>query len=135
MIERLRRNHFLWYQGPVIVWAAALFTQSSIPGNFIPSEGFFNHDKLIHFLIYLVFAAAVHRAIRFQDRFPLLKQHHYIFTILIVMLFGASDELHQYFVPNRSCRLNDWVADTLGAIVYTALHWLKNITKPATPTA
>jgi VanZ family protein len=112
------------------VWAVALFAQSSIPGDRIPDIEFFTHDKLIHFLIYVVFAAAVHRAVRFQDRYPLLAEHHYFFTVLIVTLYGASDEVHQYFVPNRNCSVYDWLADTVGGIAVVAFHWLKCRLKP-----
>ncbi len=125
MIERLKQNRFLWYQGPMIAWAVALFVQSSIPGEFIPKEGIFTHDKLIHFVIYVLFAISVHRAIRYQNKFPFLARHHYVFTILIVSLYGISDEFHQSFVPNRSGRVNDWLADTLGGIVYVGFHWLR----------
>jgi VanZ family protein len=38
-------------------------------------------------------------------------------SVLIASLYGASDELHQYFVPGRSAEVADWVADTLGALV------------------
>jgi VanZ family protein len=31
-------------------------------------------------------------------------------------LYGASDEIHQGFVPGRSPEVWDWVADTLGSI-------------------
>jgi len=32
-------------------------------------------------------------------------------------LYGASDEYHQAFVPNRNPAVSDWVADSLGALV------------------
>jgi VanZ family protein len=124
LIDRIKENHFWWYQGPMIAWAIALFTQSSIPGDRLPDFEFLSHDKLIHFFIYVVFAISVHRAIRFQRRFQLLAKHHYLFTIIIIALYGASDELHQYFVPDRSCSLDDWFADTLGAVLYATMHWL-----------
>lgn len=125
MFERLRQNLFLWHQGPMIVWAAALFIQSSIPGDNIPEWSVLSHDKIIHFLIYIVFAVTVHRGIRNQQRFPLLAQHHWIATVVIVSVYGASDEFHQYFVPNRSCSVYDWGADSLGAVVYVAGSWLQ----------
>jgi len=31
--------------------------------------------------------------------------------------WGALDEIHQLFTPNRSCDWRDWVADTAGALV------------------
>ncbi len=125
MIAWLKRSRFRWYQGPMIVWAAALFIQSSIPSSELPSWEFLTHDKLLHFLVYVIFAAAVHRAIVHQDRFPLFARRAYVFTILLVALYGASDELHQYFVPGRECSLKDWMADCLGAVVFVGWHWAK----------
>ena len=130
MIEKLKQNHFWWYQGPMVLWAIALFTQSSIPGDKIPNIELLSHDKVIHFLIYVVFAWAMHRAIRYQNRFPLLAKYHYLFAILFVALYGMSDELHQYFVPNRSASVADWGADCLGALAVIAFYWLKSKFKP-----
>jgi len=34
--------------------------------------------------------------------------------ILTGGIYAASDEIHQYFVPGRSCDFLDWLADILG---------------------
>lgn len=36
-------------------------------------------------------------------------------AIACASLFGATDEIHQYFVPERMCDPLDWIVDTLGA--------------------
>ncbi|MFR1640703.1 MAG: VanZ family protein [Eggerthellaceae bacterium] len=36
-------------------------------------------------------------------------------AIACASLFGASDEFHQYFVPERMCDPLDWLVDTCGA--------------------
>jgi VanZ family protein len=118
----------------MIAWAIALFTQSSIPGYSIPGLWVFSFDKIIHTLIYLVFAWAVHRGIRHQTKYPLLAKHHYLFTFVIVALYGASDEIHQYFVPMRSCSLYDWFADCLGSVLYLISNWLRRKIKPLSVT-
>jgi VanZ family protein len=38
-----------------------------------------------------------------------------ILAIGITSLYGASDEFHQFFTPNRSVEILDWLADTAGA--------------------
>ena len=43
-------------------------------------------------------------------------------SILIVSVFGASDEWHQSFTPGRSATVADWVADTLGAGLAAAVY-------------
>lgn len=37
-------------------------------------------------------------------------------AVLICFLYACSDELHQYFVPERSCRFTDILIDTAGAM-------------------
>ena len=31
--------------------------------------------------------------------------------------YGATDEIHQYFIPGRSAMWQDWVLDTVGALI------------------
>jgi VanZ family protein len=37
-------------------------------------------------------------------------------AVLLSSAYGATDELHQFWVPNRYPGLGDWVADTVGAV-------------------
>ncbi len=45
-------------------------------------------------------------------------------SVLFCILYAASDELHQYFVPGRACRLFDVGVDTAGILFGTFLFWL-----------
>lgn len=40
-----------------------------------------------------------------------------IYSMLIVVLYAIFDEIHQYFVPGRSCQIKDVFIDTLGGTV------------------
>ena len=42
---------------------------------------------------------------------------------LFCALYACSDELHQYFVPGRSCRFFDVCVDSAGAFCGTLLFW------------
>ncbi|MCB9667021.1 MAG: VanZ family protein [Myxococcales bacterium] len=42
-------------------------------------------------------------------------------AFVIGLLAAASDELHQYFVPERTSDIKDWMADGLGLVVGLAL--------------
>jgi VanZ family protein len=66
-----------------------------------------NFDKVVHFSVFGLMATLVLRPFR---------SRHVIWAIVIVSLFGATDELHQSFTPGRSMDYHDWIADTLGAI-------------------
>ena len=79
----------------------------------------FGHDVDVspvgHFTEYLVFGALLFNALRLH-----LGPHRAIavaVTTAIASLYGASDELHQIFVPERSCDPADWAVDTIAAFV------------------
>jgi VanZ family protein len=68
-----------------------------------------NFDKLVHFGVYGLLATLVCRQTR--------GARGAAWSLLAVSAFGATDEIHQYFVPGRYAEVADWVADTLGAAV------------------
>lgn len=40
-----------------------------------------------------------------------------ILTVILIALYGFSDEFHQYFIPKRAFDLYDLLADTIGAMI------------------
>ena len=40
-----------------------------------------------------------------------------IFSVLASSGYAVTDEIHQYFVPDRACQLSDWLVDTCGVVV------------------
>lgn len=106
-------KHFTKYALPALL-LVAVWVNSSCPQPLAANILEIQHsDKLLHFLLYGLIATAIYRM-------PIL--HDYFFTgmliaILLTSLFGAVDELHQYFVPGRSADYQDWLADTIGAII------------------
>jgi VanZ family protein len=68
-------------------------------------------DKVVHFSMYAVLAALVLRATTSYRRISTAVR-----VVLALSAFGAADEYHQEFIPNRSASVLDWVADSLGAI-------------------
>lgn len=75
-------------------------------------------DKVVHFLVFGLIASLVARLAAVQRTRPLG-----IYTaVLIVSVFGVTDELHQHFTPGRSMDVLDWLADTLGATAATVLY-------------
>jgi VanZ family protein len=70
-------------------------------------------DKVLHLVEYSLLAALFVRAL---TREGLGWGDAILAAIVITSLYGASDEYHQAFVPNRSPAISDWVADSLGAL-------------------
>jgi VanZ family protein len=50
-----------------------------------------------------------------------MRERSSLFTILIVGVYAAIDEIHQLFIPGRDCQLGDWMADFLAAIIAVAV--------------
>lgn len=101
------------------LWPAALATVivcASGRGQ-VATPDIVNFDKLAHFSIFGLLATLVARN-GFVPRRAWLP-------VVAVSIFGLVDEWHQSFTPGRRVELDDWVADTLGAIVAVAAyaHW------------
>jgi VanZ family protein len=45
-----------------------------------------------------------------------------VLAIVTASVFGLTDELHQLFVPFRESSWQDWLADTIGAVI-GAMSW------------
>jgi VanZ family protein len=112
-------NGFTARWGPPLLWAAAVFAASSrttLPE--LPSV--LGWDKLQHSAAYAVGGLLLARAAGRGWRGALL-------AAALGSLYGASDEVHQLFVRNRSSDPVDWAADTLGVLAGVALwHLYRN---------
>ena len=104
---------------PVAVYAGLVFLLSSQPQPlpFLPKE-IWSFDKLLHGVEYAVLGFLLARALRAGG---LPAARIFLGALVLASLYGASDELHQSFVPNRDCDPRDWAADTVGAAVGAAL--------------
>ena len=103
---------------PAILFAALIFwvsSQSQLPqAPFL----FVGIDKLFHASEYALLVGLV----LYGARWPDARQAWW--WTLPVVVYAATDELHQYFVPGRSADFLDWLADSAGALLLTA-SWLK----------
>ena len=56
-----------------------------------------------------------------------LVSYSYTSAAMLSALYGASDEIHQGFVPGRTAALSDWLADVVGIAAATAflMIWQK----------
>ena len=53
-----------------------------------------------------------------------IKRRWILTAWTIGTLYAASDELHQYFVPGRSCQITDVMLDSAGVLAGTVFGWL-----------
>ena len=107
-----------WWLAPVL-WALLLFVASSIPGTSYPDVAFQYADKIVHVGIYGMLGALLALAARLSKPWSVRKV--WLFAVALAAAYGATDELHQLFVPNRSADLRDLLADAVGAALGATL--------------
>ncbi|MCD6406098.1 MAG: VanZ family protein [Planctomycetes bacterium] len=96
----------------VVLFAGAIFTvsgsrrplgiESPIPGV----------DKVAHFAVYFFFTVTVYRALTASGAAGIRAA---LAAVAIAAAYGATDEIHQAFVPGRCASVADWLADAAGA--------------------
>ncbi len=100
----------------VLGYMALIFRLSAQPDVHLP-EGIPNVDKVLHLLEYSGLAFLLAHAIpgaHHRKRFWL--------AWVIAVLYAGSDEIHQYFVPPRTCDFFDWLADATGSWIGAWLY-------------
>ena len=71
--------------------------------------------KCAHFSIYLALGFCVRGAFS-KSNADITAISASLFSALVCFLYASSDEIHQYFVPGRSCSVLDVLLDTFGAL-------------------
>ena len=74
--------------------------------------------KGAHFAEYAILAILAANALR---SYSLSKLCRWLITIGFCTLYAVSDEIHQYFVPDRACRFLDVCIDTAGGAFGTGV--------------
>lgn len=89
----------------------------------VMSYPFFQADKVMH--------AGAFGLLAFLTAWGLLKgfpewrlRRILLLSLFVAAAYGASDEIHQWFVPRRYSDPLDWVADIVGALLALTLFTL-----------
>jgi VanZ family protein len=96
---------------PPLLYAGMIFLLSSRNYQNIHLEH--QTDKLVHLLLYGGLGYCLLRGYRKDGRWARPR----LWTILLVVLYGISDEFHQSFVPGRDTEFMDVVFDGLGGLL------------------
>ena len=111
---RLREKKVFFIYIPLAVYWIVLFILTTIPTDAIPQ--FFNtQDKLEHFTGYFVLSVLLCLTLHFQKKNIQLSKYSVLIAFLLIISYGAVDELHQLFIPGRTADITDWLADSIGA--------------------
>ncbi len=96
-----------------LLYSIFIFSLSATPGKDIPAA-VMGYSTLLHFVLYFFYGLTL---------FALFKEPYR--TYLAGVLFAASDEIHQYFVPGRSCDPLDFLTDAvaLATVIVIIILW------------
>ena len=103
-------------------WTLLTIILLCLPGSAIPRVGIGlgNIDKFVHFLLFGFIAMSW--TINFSLKSPIQwKKWLIIFCLFSISLGIALEFVQLYFIPNRDFDVWDIVADSLGAIVFSAI--------------
>ena len=110
------KNKKILYLLPSLIYALLIFIVSGLENISITDIGLNLSDKILHFSAYLLFGLTLYFSIKgYKSDISLINQFILLFTIGSV--YALSDEIHQFFVPGRTCDFIDLAADILGIIV------------------
>lgn len=96
--------------GPVVLYGLAIYLVSA-QSNLPPSPV---GDKIAHFAEYALLGFLLTRGLFLL--FDRGIRWAAVVAVVASTAFGLTDELHQYFVPNRDASLLDLVADFAGSV-------------------
>ena len=116
LYSTLQEHKVLLVYVPLAVYWVIIFTATSIPVDGLPKL-FDAQDKLEHFAAYFILEILLALTLHFQDKFSTLKAKPILFSLLLLSLYAALDEIHQYFIPGRYADVLDWTADVIGGAI------------------
>ena len=115
---------------PILLWMVQIFGSSahSNPADMLPrfivrfiwnttifgQRLFFLLGPLGHMVNFGVLAFLIARAIVWEAP---LRNRHLLYAFLLSLLYGVTDEVHQYFVPQRAFQVIDIFIDAFGALL------------------
>ncbi len=111
----------LLYRLPLVMYCVFIFVQSSFSSpEVLPTFAF--SDKFLHLGGYALLGALAVRAFK-REFIHVSKTRIIIYAIVFSTLYGASDELHQSFVAERTADVMDVVADFMGSTLGAWIFW------------
>ena len=109
-----------------LVYCVIVFALSSISRAPEALQWITPHDLVVHAMLYAGLGWLAGMTLR-TGAVPWRGWRVWVAPIAFAAVYGASDELHQLFVPGRHCVLADWMADVAGAAAVQVVFVLRNL--------
>jgi len=114
------RSGWLGLWGPVCAMLALIFRVSS--SSSLPTTTSVLDDSVWHAGTYAVLSGLLLRALA-GAQWGQVNASVALLAAVLATLYGATDEIHQWFVPGRTPELSDLGADAAGAVSACWLIW------------
>lgn len=114
----------LIYWGPAILWMALIFTLSSHQRLSVSPEYWLNFlfFKFLHMVEYATLYFLLFRACYLSTKKNDRQKDLFITPLIIAIIYAATDELHQTFIPTREGTTRDVLIDSVGIFfMYTLI--------------
>ena len=124
---------FVKYQLPVLIWMGFIFALSCVPGSTLAPIEFMDAHLIAHSLLFGMLYILGYRALKYQNYSRFLHEFSLLAALVLVALYGASDEFHQSFTPGRTEDFKDLMIDVMAGLValliVMAYERIRNTTK------
>jgi VanZ family protein len=94
-----------------LAWGAVILVMTSWPSPPAVIDLTYT-DEFAHLGVYAILGWLAGRAM-----IPPRSMPRVLVVLAAIACFGALDELHQLWIPNRFATLSDWIADLAGATI------------------
>lgn len=117
----MNTTRFLRAYWPAVLWGIFILVATLMPGKSIPSVSFFRFDKLIHAIIFGVFAGlCLYGMIQYKEK---VTYKEWSLIGLFTIVWSISIEGMQSLIPDRSADLYDVIANTIGVMIAQAVFY------------
>ena len=110
-----------------------IFALSCVPGSRLAPMEFMDAHLIAHSLLFGMLYILGYRALKNQNYSRFLREFSLLAALVLVALYGMSDEFHQSFTPGRTEEFKDLMIDVIAGlvalIVVMAYERIRNITK------
>ena len=113
------------YWCPALSWALLIFMLSHQTGSNLPSLEIPGADKFVHFALYIILCLLLYLGFRRERNYTPARAVLYAF--FVAAIYGAIDEIHQHYVPERVTSVVDWMADVAGVGTASLALWIKSL--------
>lgn len=70
--------------------------------------------KIAHFTIYTLGGVIT---FIFMNKLKTTNNRKILYSLLFCLMYAITDEIHQYYIPGRSCEIRDVLIDTTGSLI------------------